>query len=59
MDDFSQWIRTMRAVHRMSQIDMARYLHVSPSCLQKWEQRQRTPKELTRQAIEQKIRKLK
>ena len=58
MNDFPQYLRAMRDTHHMTQAETARYLDVSISCLQKWEQRQRTPKELTRQAVEQKLRKL-
>ena len=58
MNDFPQYLRGMRDMHHMSQREMAQYLGVSISCLQKWEQRQRTPKKLTQKAVEQKIRRI-
>lgn len=59
MNDFPQYLRSMRAMHHLTQKDMARYLGISTSCLQKWEQRRITPKRLTREAVEQNLRKLK
>lgn len=58
MNEFPQYLRGMRDMHHMSQREMAQYLGVSISCLQKWEQRQRTPKKLTQKAVEQKIRRI-
>lgn len=58
MDNFQQYLHSMRTMHRMSQEEMARYLGLSTSCIQKWEQGRRTPKRLTQQAVEQRLRKL-
>lgn len=44
MNDFSANLRTIRQTRKITQADLAAYLGVSLSCIQKWEQGQRTPK---------------
>ena len=58
MNDFSANLRTIRQTRKLTQADLAIYLGVSLSCIQKWEQGQRTPKKLTQEAIKQKLRRL-
>ena len=58
MNDFSANLRTIRQTLKLTQADLATYLGVSLSCIQKWEQGQRTPKKLTQDAITQKLRRI-
>lgn len=58
MTGFSDDLRTIRQERKFRQADLAIYLGVSLSCVQKWEQGQRTPKKLTQEAIKQKLRRL-
>lgn len=58
MTGFSDDLRTIRQARKLTQADLARSLGVSLSCIQKWEQGQRTPKKLTQDAIKQKLRRL-
>lgn len=58
MTGFSDDFRTIRQARKLTQADLAIYLGVSLSCIQKWEQGQRTPKKLTQDAIIQKLRRL-
>ena len=57
MNDFSANLRTIRQTRKLT-ADLATYLGVSLSCIQKWEQGQRTPKKLTQDAITQKLRRI-
>lgn len=58
MTGFSDDLRTIRQARKLTQVDLAIYLGVSLSCIQKWEQGQRTPKKLTQDAVTQKLRRL-
>lgn len=58
MNDFSANLRTIRQTRKITQADLAAYLGVSISCIQKWEQGQRTPKKLTQDAITLKLRRI-
>ena len=58
MTGFSDDLRTIRQERKLTQADLATYLGVSLSCIQKWEQGQRTPKKLTQDAITQKLRRI-
>ena len=58
MTGFSEDLRTIRQARKLTQVDLAIYLGVSLSCIQKWEQGQRTPKKLTQEAIKQKLSRL-
>ena len=58
MNDFSANLRTIRQTRKLTQADLATYLGVSLSCIQKWEQGQRTPKKLTQDAITLKLRRI-